>query len=158
MGTEFGQGLEWNSAGVLDWYVLQYPFHSGMQKLVKDLNALYRHSPALYAQDFEWPGFEWIDCHDSQQSIVSFVRKAGDEFLVVVVNFTPVPRMGYRIGVPRAGGYREVLNSDSEHYGGSNLGNGLAEVFAEPVAWMDRPYSLSLTVPPLAAIVLAPQA
>ena len=158
MGTEFGQGLEWNSAGVLDWYVLQYPFHSGMQKLVKDLNSLYRHSPALHAHDFEWPGFEWIDCHDSQQSIVSFVRKAGDEFLVVVVNFTPVPRTGYRIGVPRAGGYREVLNSDSEHYGGSNLGNGPNQIIAEPLAWMDRPFSLSLTVPPLAAIVLAPQA
>jgi 1,4-alpha-glucan branching enzyme len=158
MGTEFGQGLEWNSAAVLDWYVLQYPFHSGMQKLVKDLNGLYRHSPALHAHDFEWPGFEWIDCHDSQQSIVSFVRKAGDDFLIVVVNFTPVPRMGYRIGVPPAGGYREVLNSDSEHYGGSNLGNGPGQIVAEPLAWMNRPYSLSLTVPPLAAIVLAPQA
>jgi 1,4-alpha-glucan branching enzyme len=157
MGTDFGQGLEWNSAGVLDWYVLQYPFHAGMQRLVKDLNGLYRRSPTLYAHDFEWPGFEWIDCHDSQQSILSFVRKAGDDFLVVVVNFTPVPRMSYRIGVPRAGGYREVLNSDSEYYGGSNLGNGPNEIVAEPMAWMNRPYSLSVTVPPLAAIVLAPQ-
>ncbi len=156
IGTEFGQGLEWNSAGVLDWYVLQYPLHAGMQRLVKDLNGLYRRSSALHGQDFEWPGFEWIDCHDSQQSILSFVRKSGDDFLVVVVNFTPVVRTNYRIGVPRPGGYREVLNSDSEYYGGSNVGNGLGEIAAEHLAWMNRPYSLSITVPPLAAVVLAP--
>jgi len=156
MGTEFGQGLEWNSAGVLDWYVLQYPLHAGMQRLVTDLNGLYRRSPALHGQDFEWPGFEWIDCHDSQQSILSFVRKSGDEFLVVVVNFTPVVRTNYRIGVPRPGGYREVLNSDSQYYGGSNVGNGLGEIAAEHLAWMNRPCSLSITVPPLAAVVLAP--
>ena len=156
MGTEFGQGLEWNSAGVLDWYVLQYPLHAGMQRLVTDLNGLYRRSPALHGQDFEWPGFEWIDCHDSQQSILSFVRKSGDDFLVVVVNFTPVVRTNYRIGVPRPGGYREVLNSDSQYYGGSNVGNGLGEIAAEHLAWMNRPCSLSITVPPLAAVVLAP--
>jgi 1,4-alpha-glucan branching enzyme len=156
MGTEFGQGLEWNSAGVLDWYVLQYPLHSGLQRLVKDLNNLYRRSAALHANEFEWTGFEWIDCHDSQQSIVSFLRKAGDECLVVIVNFTPVPRTHYRIGVPQLGAYREILNSDSHFYGGSNLGNGETGLMAEAVPWMSRPYSVEVTVPPLGAVVLTP--
>ncbi|MGB0128455.1 MAG: 1,4-alpha-glucan branching protein GlgB, partial [Rhodocyclaceae bacterium] len=157
MGTEFGQGLEWNSAGVLDWYVLQFPLHKGMQTLVKDLNHLYHGSPALNKHEFEWQGFEWIDCHDSQQSILSFVRQAGDDFLVVVVNFTPIPRHAYRIGVPVEGEYREVLNSDSHFYGGSNLGNGDSGLYAEDWPWMNRPYSLSITVPPLAAVVLGPK-
>jgi len=155
MGTEFGQGLEWNSAGVLDWYVLDFPLHAGMQTLVKDLNHLYRSSSALHGNEFEWQGFEWIDCHDSQQSILSFVRKTDDEFVVVIVNFTPVPRMDYRIGVPQPGSYREVLNSDSHFYGGSDLGNGDGPLVAEEVPWMNRPYSLSVTVPPLAGVVLA---
>nr|MCU0973775.1 1,4-alpha-glucan branching enzyme [Burkholderiales bacterium] len=157
MGTDFGQGLEWNSAGVLDWYVLEYPLHSGMQRLVRDLNHLYSRSPALHANEFDWHGFEWIDCHDSQQSILSFVRRAGDEFLVVIVNFTPVPRYNYRIGVPWPGHYREVLNSDSHFYGGSNLGNGDGTLAAEELPWMNRSYSMAVTVPPLAAVVLAPQ-
>jgi 1,4-alpha-glucan branching enzyme len=156
MGTEFGQGLEWNSAAVLDWYVLQYPYHSGMQRLVKDLNHLYRRAPALHGNEFEWHGFEWIDCHDSDQSILSFVRRAGDRCMVVVVNFTPLPRHGYRIGVPQSGRYREVLNSDAGLYGGSNMGNG-GELQAEAWPWMNRPCSLALTVPPLAAVILEPQ-
>jgi len=155
MGTEFAQGREWNSAGVLDWYVLDYPLHAGMQRLVRDLNHLYQASPALYHLEFEWQGFEWIDCHDAQQSIISYLRKGPNgEIMVVVLNLTPVPRHGYRIGVP-AGQYREVLNSDSAHYGGSNLGNGMAPLGAEDQAWMGRPASLSLTLPPLAAIILA---
>jgi len=157
MGTEFGQGLEWNSAGVLDWYVLQYPLHRGMQLLVQDLNRLYCNSAALYTSEFEWQGFEWIDCHDSHQSIVSFVRKTRDEFVVVIVNFTPVPRTEYRIGLPRGGAYAEILNSDSHLYGGSNLGNGGGYLLAEDIPWMDRPHSIKVTVPPLAAIVLKPQ-
>jgi 1,4-alpha-glucan branching enzyme len=157
MGTEFGQGREWNSADILDWYVLQYPVHQGVQLLVQDLNRLYRSSPALYEREFDWQGFEWIDCHDSQQSVVSFIRKTGDDFLVVVVNFTPTPHSGYRIGVPQPGEYREVLNSDSEYYGGSNLGNGAGGLVAEERPWMGRPYSISITVPPLAGLVLAPQ-
>jgi 1,4-alpha-glucan branching enzyme len=155
MGTEFGQGLEWNSAGVLDWYVLQFPFHQGVQSLVRDLNHLYKDSPALHTLEFDWQGFEWIDCHDSRQSIVSFIRKAGDEFLMVVVNFTPVPRHGYRLGVPRAGKYREVLNSDSAFYGGSNMGNGGRDLYAEDVEWMGRSHSICIDVPPLAGIVFA---
>ncbi len=155
MGTEFGQGLEWNSARVLDWYVLEYPLHRGMQMLVRDLNRLYRSTAALYRHEFNWQGFEWLDCHDSEQSVLSYLRKGnGDEIAVCVVNLTPVPRHGYRIGVPRRGNYREVLNSDSTYYGGSNLGNGAAPLAAERLPWMNRPYSIALTLPPLAAVVL----
>ncbi|GAB1393399.1 1,4-alpha-glucan branching protein GlgB [Rhodocyclaceae bacterium] len=157
MGTEFGQGREWNSASALDWYVLEYPLHAGMQRLVRDLNHLYTNSPALYHHEFEWQGFEWIDCHDAQQSVISYLRKGPNgEMMVVVLNLTPVPRHGYRIGVP-AGEYREVLNSDSAYYGGSNLGNGMAPLTADAHPWMGREASLSLTLPPLAAIVLARQ-
>ncbi len=155
MGTEFGQGREWNSAEALDWYVLDYPLHQGMQRLVRDLNHLYANSPALYRYEFNWQGFDWIDCHDSQQSVLSFLRRGdGDEMMVVVLNLTPVPRHNYRIGVPLDGEYREVLNTDSSHYGGSNVGNCAGALTAENMGWMGRPYSLALTLPPLAAIVL----
>jgi 1,4-alpha-glucan branching enzyme len=129
-----------------------------MRQAVKDLNHLYHHTPALYAHEFEWTGFDWIDCHDSDQSTLSYVRKSDDEFMVVVLNFTPVPRHGYRIGVPAGGGYREVFNSDSEYYAGSNLGNGPHPLHAEDLPWMGRPYSLAVTLPPLAGIVLKPDA
>ncbi|WP_303907117.1 1,4-alpha-glucan branching protein GlgB [Thiohalomonas denitrificans] len=155
MGTEFGQGLEWNSAGALDWYVLDYPLHQGMQRLVRDLNRLYRESGALHRHEFDWQGFEWLDCNDSEQSVISFLRKGdGNELTAVVLNLTPVPRHGYRIGVPLPGSYREVLNSDSMHYGGSNLGNGSEPLVADELPWMNRAYSLPLTLPPLAGIVL----
>jgi len=157
MGTEFGQGTEWNDATTLDWYVLQYGFHQGLQLLVKDLNRLYRTSSALHHFEFEWQGFEWIDCHDAEQSIVSYVRKNGDDFLVVTVNSPPVPRHGYRIGVPRHGRYSEALNSDSHYYGGSGVGNGDIELNAQEWPWMERPYSLCVTVPPLGGIVLRPE-
>jgi 1,4-alpha-glucan branching enzyme len=157
MGTEFGQGTEWNSAAVLDWYVLQYPLHQGVQRLVKDLNRLYRASPALHADEFDSRTFEWIDCHDSQQSVLSFVRRGAGEHVVVVVNYTPVPRTGYRIGVPADQRYREMFNSDSQFYGGSNMGNGMADLVPEQRPWMGRPYSVVITVPPLAAIILAPE-
>jgi 1,4-alpha-glucan branching enzyme len=154
MGTEFGQGAEWNSAGVLDWYVLDYPLHHGMQRLVRDLCHLYRSTPALFRYEFDWQGFEWIDCHDAEQSTLSFLRRGdGEEIVVVIINLTPVPRENYRIGVPLAGGYREIINSDSEYYGGSNLGNGPAPLWAEDIPWMKYPHSLSLTLPPLASIV-----
>ncbi|MCU0563949.1 MAG: 1,4-alpha-glucan branching protein GlgB [Desulfobacterales bacterium] len=157
MGTEFGQGHEWNSANVLDWWVLQYAYHEGVQRVVKDLNRLYHSSPELYGHEFEWDGFEWIDCNDGQQSVLSYLRKAGDDFLVVVLNFTPIPRHNYRIGVPREGVYQEVFNSDSEHYSGSNMGNGMAVLQAEPRPWMNRGWSISITVPPLAGVVLKPE-
>jgi 1,4-alpha-glucan branching enzyme len=154
MGTEFGQGREWDSTQTLDWYVLDYPPHQGMQRLVSDLNGLYRSTPALHHHDFDWQGFEWIDCHDSEQSILSFVRRAGDEFVVVVVNFTPVLRYGYRIGVPQPGEYREVLNSDSGFYSGSNVGNGDHPIVSDAIPWMGREHSVSLTLPPLGGIIL----
>lgn len=156
MGCELGQGLEWNSAQTLDWYVLEYPLHRGIMKLVQDLNALYREAPALHTYEFDWQGFEWIDCHDADQSVLSFIRRNGEQFLIVVVNFTPVPRHGYRIGVPQPGQYREIFNSDSAFYGGSNLGNGVGPLTSEDIAWMNRPYSLTLTLPPLAGIVIRP--
>jgi 1,4-alpha-glucan branching enzyme len=156
MGTEFGQGHEWNSANVLDWWVLEYSFHHGLQQLVKDLNRLYHHSTALYQYEFEWQGFEWIDCHDAEQSVLSYLRKSETEFLVVVLNFTPVPRQGYRIGVPESGAYQEVLNSDSQFYGGANIGNGSSPLIAEEMPWMNNPYSLAITLPPLGGIVLRP--
>jgi 1,4-alpha-glucan branching enzyme len=156
MGTEIGQGKEWNSAAVLDWYVLEYPLHQGIQRLVRDLNHLYVNSPALFRYEFDWQGFEWIDCHDSGQSVLSFLRKGdGNELMIVVVNLTPVPRHNYRIGVPAGGYYREVLNTDSAYYGGGNVGNGSVPLAAQEMPWMDRPFSLALTLPPLAAIVLA---
>ncbi|MCG5535224.1 1,4-alpha-glucan branching protein GlgB [Ectothiorhodospira mobilis] len=156
MGCEYGQGNEWDAARALEWHLLQYPFHAGVRQLVGDLNALYTREPALHHFDFEWQGFEWIDCHDAWQSVLSYLRKGPDpaDVLVCAMNFTPVPREGYRIGVPAPGRYREVLNSDSHFYGGSNLGNLEAE--AEDIPWMGRPYSVVLTLPPLAGIVLRP--
>ncbi|MEJ2611274.1 MAG: 1,4-alpha-glucan branching protein GlgB [Candidatus Thiodiazotropha sp.] len=155
MGTEFGQGTEWNSAGIIDWYVLEYPLHHGMHRLVKDLCHLYKSTPALYRYEFDWQGFEWIDCHDSEQSVLSFLRRGDDdELLVVILNLTPVPREDYRIGLPKSGGYKEVFNSDSEYYGGSNLGNGYELLQSESIAWMNQSCSVSLTLPPLSAIAL----
>ena len=155
MGNEFAQGREWNSTGILDWYVLDYPLHQGMQHLVRDLNRLYRNEAALHRYEFDWKGFEWIDCNDAQQSVISYLRKGDDgEHLVVVLNLTPVPRYDYRIGVPRSGCYREILNTDAAIYGGSNVGNASGWLGTQEQSWMGRPHSLILTLPPLAAIVL----
>ncbi len=153
MGCEFGQGQEWNHATALDWWVLQYPFHQGVKQLVGDLNRVYREEPSLHRFDFEQRGFHWIDCHDAPQSILSYFRtdEVGEP-IIVVLNFTPVPRTNYRVGVPRGGAYRELLNSDSQFYGGSNVGNGV--VHGDDIAWMNQPHSLSLTIPPLGALIL----
>ncbi len=156
MGTEFGQGSEWNSQQPLDWWVLEYPFHQGIRALVKDLNRFYRDHPALFTHDFEWEGFEWIDCGDARQSVLSYQRKAGESTLAVLLNFTPVPRENYRIGLPSGGRWKEVFNSDSSFYGGSNLGNGLGDLEAEEKEWMNRPWSTTVTLPPLACIILEP--
>ncbi len=153
MGCEFGQGDEWDHGKSLDWYVLDYPFHQGVLKLVGDLNRLYKQQPALYCYDFDYQGFEWIDCHDTDQSVLSYLRKSDDEIMIVVLNFTPVPRENYRIGVPLAGEYVEVINSDSEFYSGSNMGNS-GRLYAEDIPWMNRPHSLPITLPPLAGVVL----
>ena len=157
MGTEFGQGQEWNSTQILDWYVLDYPYHQGIQRLVKQLNELYRDLPALHQYEFDWRGFEWLDCNDADNSVLSFVRRGDNQFVVVVINLTPQPHHGYRIGVPEAGRYREIFNSDSEFYAGSNMGNGGGALIADELPWMNRSCSISLTLPPLAAIVLQPE-
>jgi len=127
-----------------------------MQRLCRALNDLYRRLAPLHELDFDPAGFEWIDCHDADQSILSFERRARDGTpLVVALNFTPVVRTNYRLGLPRHGFWREILNTDSRFYGGSDCGNG-GGVSAEPVAWMGRPYSSTLTLPPLAGILLVP--
>jgi len=155
MGDEIGQPTEWNFRVALPLHLGHERLNAGVQKLVADLNRLYVASPALHRFEFEHPGFRWIDCEDRANSVISYERIAGDDVLVVVLNFTPVPRHQYRIGVPRGGRYREIFNSDSEYYGGSNVGN-LAAIDARPEPAMGRPYSLALTLPPLAAIVLQP--
>ncbi len=158
MGCEFGQGEEWNSTGVLDWYVRDYPFHQGVERLVRDLNGLYRGEPALHVLDFDWKGFEWIDCHDAHNSVLVYLRRTGEDFVVVALNFTPVPRENYRIGVPAAGNYQEIMNSDADRYAGSGLGNAARPLPTEELPWMDRPHSLTVTLPPLAGIVLKREA
>jgi 1,4-alpha-glucan branching enzyme len=157
MGCEFGQGREWNYDSSLDWHLLEDPLHAGLRQYVKDLNHIYRNERALHEVDFEGGGFQWIDCNDSDNSVVSFIRRSkdGSEAVVVVLNFTPVPRDGYRIGVPAAGPYLELVNSDSAIYGGGNLGNaGVA--FTDPIASHGRPDSLRLTLPPLGCLILKP--
>jgi 1,4-alpha-glucan branching enzyme len=132
--------------------------HRGVQMLVRDLNRLYRELPALHQRDCESEGFEWLELHDNQQSVLVFMRRAAEAApeVVVACNFTPVPRLGYRVGVPRGGYYRERLNTDAALYGGANIGNG-GGVMAEGVASHGRPHSLSLTLPPLATVILEHQ-
>ena len=153
MGGEFGQWIEWNHDYSLDWHLLEYDTHRGVQRLVADLNRLYASEPALHQVDFDWHGFEWLDCHDADASVLSFIRRARntEDFVVVVCNFTPVVRENYRVGVPAEGLYRELLNSDASHYGGSNAGN-YGEVRADSVPWGSQPYSLNLKLPPLGAV------
>ena len=157
MGGEFGQWGEWSHDDSLQWHLCQYEPHLGLQRYVRDLNRLHRNEPSLHQADFDWTGFQWIDYSDGGQSAIAFIRKARDtaDVVVCVCNFTPVPRHGYRIGVPAPGWYRELLNSDAAIYGGSNVGNG-GGVQAEPIPWHGLPYSLSLTLPPLAVLFLKP--
>jgi 1,4-alpha-glucan branching enzyme len=155
MGGEFGQWQEWNFNTSLEWLALKAPNHQGVQAFIKDLNQIYKNEPALYEVDFDWTGFAWVDANDSDNSVFSFIRKAKstDEFIVVISNFTPVVRQGYRIGVPQAGYYRELLNSDSSHYWGSNVGNaGGVQTQTIPSHGYDQ--SLVLTLPPLATVML----
>ncbi|MCU0809840.1 MAG: 1,4-alpha-glucan branching protein GlgB [Thiobacillaceae bacterium] len=157
MGSEFGQWNEWSEAGQLDWMLLDFPVHDSVRLLVGDLNRLYRSEPALHEFDFDPRGFQWIDCHDADQSVLSFVRRgsAPAEQMVVLLNFTPVPRKGYRIGVPDAASWCEVLNTDSMYYGGSNLGNG-QPLHPQSTPWMGFEHSIEVTLPPLAALFLKP--
>ncbi|OIP18823.1 MAG: 1,4-alpha-glucan branching enzyme [Comamonadaceae bacterium CG_4_9_14_3_um_filter_60_33] len=156
MGCEFAQEREWNHDQSLDWHLLDSPGHAGVQRLVRDLNALYRATPALHQQDFVPAGFEWIDHSDAAHSVLSFVRHGLDAstFTVVVCNFTPQVWPRYRLGVPRAGSYREVLNTDSEHYGGSNVGTPFGCAASEPTPCHGKHDSILLTLPPLATVFL----
>ncbi|MBN1580554.1 MAG: 1,4-alpha-glucan branching protein GlgB [Anaerolineae bacterium] len=158
MGCDFGQWREWSEARSLDWDLVQWEPHHKLQRFVADLNQLYRSEPALYERDFDYHGFEWIDLNDWEHSIISYIRRAADpsDYLVVVCNFTPVPWHGYRIGVPDHGFYTEILNSDSEAYWGSNMGNN-GGFHSEPTPWQGRPCSLSLTLPPLSVSVFKPK-
>ena len=153
MGCEIAQGDEWHHDQGLDWYVLDYPLHQGVQFLVSDLNKLYRDEVTLHYDDFEPQGFEWIDCNDSSQSVLVYVRKSMGEFILVILNFTPVPHDDYRVGVPLPGQYMEIINSDSEHYAGSNFGN-LGAISTESIPYMGKQHSISLRLPPLAGLVL----
>jgi len=154
MGGELGQWHEWNQAQPLDWPLLQVEAHAGIRRLVSDLNRLYRDEPSLHRHDFEPQGFRWIDCHDTEQSVLSFIRYGDDgEAVLCILNFTPVPRYHYRLGVPQAGSYREILNSDSAFYGGTNSGNG-GDIPVEESAWMGFEHSIEITLPPLATLFL----
>jgi 1,4-alpha-glucan branching enzyme len=157
MGSEFGQSNEWAFFRGLDWDDLNNELNKRLLAFVTDLNSLYRREPALSELDFSHEGFEWIDFHDHESCVISYIRRAEDpaDFLVFVLNLTPVSRQGYRIGVPSGGYYRELLNSDSELYGGSNMGNA-GGVYADPVSCHGRSFSLNLTLPPLSCLILKP--
>jgi 1,4-alpha-glucan branching enzyme len=157
MGDEFAQEREWTHQQSLDWHLLDDPLHAGVQRLVWDLNRLYRSLPALHQQDCVPQGFEWIDGSDEMNSVLVFMRRAEDprDYVVIICNFTPQVRREYRIGVPEGGAYAELVNSDSGAYGGSNVGN-MGRIQAEPVPWQGRPYSLNLVLPPLSVLILRP--
>lgn len=157
MGNEIAQGREWNVNSSLDWPLLERECHKGVQRLTQDLSRLYKELPALHDLDFDPHGFEWVDCSDSDQSIINYLRRARDgSFVLVMLNFTPVLRTGYRVGVPEAGQYRELFNSDAEYYGGSNQGNGQG-MQSEALPWMGQAQSLLVTLPPLGGIILQHQ-
>lgn len=158
MGSEFGQWSEWNHDASLDWHLLESPLHSALARWVRDLNTLYRGQPALYELDFDAAGFAWVDCKDFERSVVSFLRRGrnpGDQ-LLFVCNFTPIVRRNYRVGVPRGGFWKEVLNSDAPLYGGSGQGN-FGGLDAVPLPIHGHPYSLNMTLPPLAVVVYQPE-
>ena len=158
MGGEFAQWNEWNYDGDLQWDLLQWESHQGIQRLMGDLNRLYTSQPALHQQDFEHTGFEWVDCHNHNDSVLIYLRRgtSPSDFVLVACNFTPVVRQNYRIGVPEGGWYEEILNTDSAYYGGSNVGNypGLTAEMSESHG---RPFSLVMTLPPLSVVVFKPQ-
>lgn len=158
MGGEFGQWIEWNPSQALDWNLLDYEPHRRVKQLIADLNRLYKAEPSLYEVDFEWQGFEWIDFHDADNSVIAFLRRARDRnnHLVVVCNFTPLSHPGYRIGVPEPCFYREVLNTDDEKYGGSGVTNGPGRQ-AAPAPWQNQPCHIELTLPPLGVAIFKPE-
>jgi 1,4-alpha-glucan branching enzyme len=157
MGSEIGQTAEWNYEGQVEWWLLDYEIHRKFQQFCSALNELYRIEPALYEIDFEPRGFEWIDFHDGEHSVISFIRRAKrpEDYLVVACNFTPTPHLGYRVGMPEPGLYREIFNSDAEIFGGGNMGNG-GYVTAAATPSHGRPASASLVLPPLGVVILKP--
>jgi 1,4-alpha-glucan branching enzyme len=155
MGSEFAQPSEWNVRESLPWQLIEDPRHGGMHRLVRDLNRIYATNTPLHALDFDSGGFQWLSWNDAENSVLSYLRRNGDECLVVALNFTPVSRSAYRIGVPHAGQYQEILNSDSRFYGGSDLGNPVP-LTAEAVPCMHQAWSLLITLPPLAGVILSP--
>jgi 1,4-alpha-glucan branching enzyme len=157
MGCEFGQVHEWNHDGELEWELLQLPRHDGLRRLVQHLNYIYKAEPALWELDDTYEGFEWIDFHDADNSVVAFMRRSRDgDVMVFAVNATPLVRQGYRLGVPDAGFYREIINTDAETYGGSNVGN-FPGLMAEAPGWHGRPAKLLMKLPPLGVVVLKPE-
>jgi 1,4-alpha-glucan branching enzyme len=158
MGDEFGQWSEWNHDSSLEWQLLDKPFHSGLKRWVRDVNTLYRGQPALHQLEFDAAGFEWVDCTDWQRSVVSFIRRSQrpDDELLFICNFTPVLRTNYRVGVPRGGRWKEILNSDARLYAGSGQGN-FGGLEAAPLPMHGRPFSLNMTLPPLGVVVFQPQ-
>ena len=158
MGNEFGQWREWDFDRSLHWHLLEQPGHAGLKRCLADLNALVIREKSLHQLDFDGLGFEWIDCHDWANSILAFLRRGVDpnDFLVVCCNFTPIPRHGYRVGVPAAGVYDEVFNGDSSWYGGSNVGNA-GSISTERTPAHGHGQSLVLSLPPLSTIVLKPR-
>jgi 1,4-alpha-glucan branching enzyme len=157
MGGEIGQWNEWNHDASVEWHLLDYPLHAGVQSWLRDLNAVYRSEPALHERDCEASGFEWIDCGDFEQGVVSFLRegKIANDYLLIACNFTPVPRYNYHIGAPWGGRWQELLNSDAPIYGGAGQGN-LGEAIAAPIPWHGRSHLLNVTLPPLAIVVFKP--
>jgi 1,4-alpha-glucan branching enzyme len=157
MGSEFGQWSEWSEARSLDWHLLQWQDHQQLQQYAATLNQLYLTEPALHVIDASWEGFEWIDISDAEKSIISFVRRGHDpaDSIVVVCNFTPVPRLRYRVGLPIDGVYHELMNSDSAGFGGSGVGHG-GPVVAEAMPWQRCSFSAPLNLPPLGVIYLKP--
>jgi len=157
MGGEFGQWNEWNHESSLDWHLLDDPAHQGLQDWVRDLNHCYREQPAMHQLDFRGSGFEWVDFRDVEKSVITFIRKGNnpDDMILVVCNFTPLPRENYIVGVPRGGRWLELLNSDAECYGGAGFGNA-GGVESVPVAAQGKYHSLYLTLPPLGVLYLKP--
>jgi len=159
MGGEFGQSGEWNANGQLDWPLLEAgPYHRGVQRFVEHLNRLYLAEPGLWQADFEPSGFTWIDTSDHEGSVLSFLRQDAERLseLVAILNLTPVARLKYRVGLPRPGKWREVLNSDAAIFGGSNVGN-LGGVISEDFNWHNQSYSAEFTLPPLSIIAFQPE-
>ncbi len=158
MGGDIGQRREWQHDESLEWHVLQYAPHAGVQRWVRDLNRFYRRHLRLYERDFAAEGFEWVDCNDTETSVLSFLRSGNkpEDVALIVCNFTPVPRDNYRVGVPRGGRWRERLNSDANDYGGSGVGN-FGSVESSPLASHGRYHSLTLRLPPLSVLLLTPE-